>query len=166
MITASQLITQNNLKPHPEGGYYSESYRSGEIISANALPGRYKGDRCFSTAIYFLLEGEQFSGFHRIQSDELWHFYTGIGLHIYLLHDDGRGEILKLGNDLAEGYCFQQLVPASCWFASKPATHDGFSFMGCTVAPGFEFADFEMADKETLMKEFPQHKEWITRLTL
>lgn len=164
MITAQQLITKYQLQSHPEGGYYLETYRSKEIMAVDALPGRFKGDRSFSTAIYFLLEGKQFSAFHRIQGDELWHFYAGIGLHIYVIHPGGRGEVLKLGDDLANGYSFQHVVPARCWFASKPADENGFSFVGCTVAPGFDFADFELAEKKLLLKEYPQHEDRINSL--
>ena len=164
MITAQQLIEQYKLQSHPEGGYYLQTYCSAEKIPADALRGRFGAARYFSTAIYFLLEGKQYSAFHRIQSDELWHFYTGVGLHIYVLHPDGRGEVLKLGNDLSKGYSFQQMVPAGCWFASKPIDENGFSFVGCTVAPGFDFADFELAEKEKLAKEYPQHEEWINKL--
>jgi len=165
MLTAQQLITQYQLQPHPEGGFYLQTYHSNGMIPGDALPNRFKGSRYFSTAIYFLLEGKQFSAFHRIQSDELWHFYTGIGLHIYVLYPDGRGEVLKLGNDLESGYSFQQMVPAGCWFASKPITENGFSFVGCTVAPGFDFADFELAAKDELLKEYPQHENWIDMLS-
>lgn len=165
MVTAQQLITQYQLQPHPEGGYYLQTYCSKEKIPADALPGRFAGDRYFSTAIYFLLEGKQFSAFHRIKSDELWHFYTGVGLHIYVVHPGGKGEILKLGNDLLNGYSFQHVAPAGCWFASKPVAENGFSFVGCTVAPGFDFADFEMAERGELLKEYPGHEEWINGLT-
>jgi predicted cupin superfamily sugar epimerase len=165
MLTAQQLITQYQLQSHPEGGYYLQTYRSDEIIRKDALPNRFKGNRYFSTAIYFLLEGRQFSAFHRIQSDELWHFYTGAGLHIFILYPDGRGEVLKLGDDLANGYSFQQMVPAGCWFASRPVTENGFSFVGCTVAPGFDFADFELATRDVLLKEYPNHTGWIEMLS-
>ena len=161
MITARELIERYNLQAHPEGGHYLQTYYSTETMAADALPGRFGGKRCFSTAIYFLLAGKQFSAFHRIKSDELWHFYNGVGLHIYVLHPDGRGEVLKLGADLANGYSFQQVVPAGCWFASKPIDENGFSFVGCTVAPGFDFADFEMAKKDELIKQYPQYKDWI-----
>ncbi|MEQ1800271.1 MAG: cupin domain-containing protein, partial [Lacibacter sp.] len=146
MITIQQLIETYQLLPHPEGGYYSRTYESEELIAASALPERFDDDRLISTAIYFLLDGKNFSAFHRIKSDELWHFYTGDGLLIYVIHPDGRGEILKLGNDLINGFSFQQVVKAGCWFASKPITENGFSFAGCTVAPGFDFADFELAE--------------------
>ena len=165
MLTARQLITQYQLQAHPEGGYYLQTYCSAELIQKDALPDRFKGDRYFSTAIYFLLEGKQFSAFHRIQSDELWHFYAGVGLLIFLLHPDGRGEVLKLGDDLVNGYLFQQMVPSGCWFASKPVSENGFSFVGCTVAPGFDFADFELAKKEVLLKEYPNHADWINDLS-
>lgn len=164
MLAAQQLIDRYQLQSHPEGGYYLETYRSKEKIMADALPNRFNGDRSFSTAIYFLLDGKQFSAFHRIQGDELWHFYAGAGLHIYVIHPDGRGEMLKLGDDLANGYSFQHIVPAGCWFASKPSSENGFSFVGCTVAPGFDFADFELADKKHLTKQYPQHEEWISNL--
>ena len=161
MITARELIERYNLQAHPEGGHYLQTYYSTETMAADALPGRFGGDRCFSTAIYFLLAGKQFSAFHRIKSDELWHFYYGVGLHIYVLHPDGRGEVLKLGADLANGYSFQRVVPAGCWFASKPVNENGFSFVGCTVAPGFVFDDFELAKKDDLIKQYPQYKDWI-----
>ena len=165
MLSASQLITQYELQPHPEGGFYLQTYCSKEVIAVSALPTRFSGNRYFSTAIYFLLEGKQFSAFHRIKSDEIWHFYTGIALHIYVLHPDGKGELLKLGNDPVNGYSFQQMVPAGCWFASKPINENGFTFAGCTVAPGFDFTDFEMGKTEQLLKEYPQHEEWIRLLS-
>jgi len=161
MITVQQLIETYQLLPHPEGGYYSRSYESEELIPANALPERFGTDRLISTAIYFLLDGKNSSAFHRIKSDELWHFYAGDGLLIYVIHPDGRGEILKLGNDLSNGFSFQRVVKAGCWFASKPITENGFSFAGCTVAPGFDFADFELVEKNELLKEYPQHYKWI-----
>ena len=111
----------------------------------------------------FLLEQKQFSAFHRIKSDELWHFYSGVGLHIYVIFPDGRGEVLKLGSDIQNGYSFQQLVPAVCWIASAPVTETDCSFVGCTVAPGFDFDDFDLAGKENLLNEYPQHGAWINK---
>ena len=165
MPTARNFITRYQLKAHPEGGYFLETYRSAELIPAAGLPDRFNGPRHLSTAIYFLLEGKQFSAFHRIKSDECWHFYYGIGLHIYILYPNGRGEVVKLGADLEAGYSFQYTVPAGCWFASKPVDENGFSFVGCTVAPGFDFGDFEMAKKEKLLTEYPRYREWIVMLT-
>jgi uncharacterized protein len=165
MLTAPQLINQYQLQPHPEGGFYAQTYCSAEKITAGALPARFTADRHLSTAIYFLLEGKQFSAFHRIKSDELWHFYAGIPLQVYVLYPGGKGELLKLGADPVNGYSFQQIVPAGCWFASKSIDESGFSFVGCTVSPGFDFADFEMANKEQLLHEYPQYEEWIRLLS-
>ncbi len=164
MITAEKIIQEYNLLPHPEGGYYKQTYISEEIIPSEGLPERFASARHFSTAIYFLLGGNDFSAFHRIKSDELWHFYTGMGLLIYVIHPNGEAEILKLGYDLNNGFSFQQTVKAGCWFASHPVNPIGFSLVGCTVAPGFDFADFEMGDKKDLFKQFPQHEEWISKL--
>jgi len=161
---ASQYVQKLNLHPHPEGGYYAPVYKSQELISAASLPGRFSGDRLFSTSIYFLLEGNQFSAFHRIKSDEVWHFYDGIALNIYVIHPNGKGEILKLGRNLEKGESFQQVVPAGSWFASKPVDLDGYTLAGCTVSPGFDFADFEMAEKSKLMSAYPQHSNWINEL--
>ena len=163
-LSAADYVEQLQLQPHPEGGFYSRTYESEEQIPAVALPARFGADRFISTAIYFLLEGTDYSAFHRIKSDELWHFYAGGGLHIYVIHPDGRGEILLLGNDMGNGFRFQQLVKAGCWFASRPANENSFSLVGCTVAPGFDFADFEMAKQEELLKLFPQYQQWIQQL--
>lgn len=161
MVTPQQLIETYNLQPHPEGGFYARTYCSDELVAGAHLPQRFNGDRYISTAIYFLLEGNHFSAFHRIKSDELWHFYAGAGLNIYVIHPSGEGEVLKLGSDLQNGFSFQQVVKAGCWFASKPVDENGFAFVGCTVAPGFDFEDFEMGEREALQSEYPQHKEWI-----
>jgi uncharacterized protein len=157
MISAAQLIQQYHLQPHPEGGWYKETYKSNEQITANALPQRFSGSRAFSTAIYFLLEAGNFSAFHRIKSDECWHFYTGDPLWIYVIDHGGKLSVIHLGNDIDQGQLFQYMVPANCWFASRPAPGSSFCFVGCTVAPGFDFADFELADAGMLADLYPQH---------
>jgi predicted cupin superfamily sugar epimerase len=162
--TVAALVDKFSLLPHPEGGFYKEMYRSAESIAKSALPSRFKGDRNFSTAIYFLLEQGNFSAFHRIQSDECWHFYTGQSLHVHVIHPNGDYELIRLGNDISCGETFQAVVPAGCWFASETAPGGAFSFVGCTVAPGFDFADFELAKREELRKLFPERKELIERL--
>ncbi len=163
-MTAEQLIQQYNLQPHPEGGWYKETYKSNEQIAGVALPGRFGGDRAFSTAIYFLLERGNFSAFHRIKSDECWHFYAGDPLMVYVLPEDGQLKTIQLGNDIGKGQLFQYVVPAHCWFASRPAPDSNFCFVGCTVAPGFDFADFEMAKSAPLCASFPQHTAAIKEL--
>jgi hypothetical protein len=163
-MTVQQLIQQYNLQPHPEGGWYKETYKSGEYISGSALPERFGGSRAFSTAIYFLLEQGNFSAFHRIKSDECWHFYAGDPLLIYVMQLNGTLDIIHLGNDIEKGQVFQFVVPANCWFASTPAPGSHFSFVGCTVAPGFDFTDFELAKASSLSALFPQHIAIIEEL--
>jgi len=159
------IIEHYAMQPHPEGGYYKETYRAAETISSGALPMRFAGARHFSTAIYFLLEQGNFSAFHRIKSDECWHFYAGGALLIYVLNENGSLQTVKLGDDVLKDETFQYVVPAGCWFASAPAQGTEFSFVGCTVSPGFDFEDFELAQKDVLQKQFPQHSELIARLT-
>jgi uncharacterized protein len=164
MIIAQQLIQHYKLQPHPEGGWYKETYRSNGRIAANALPASFSGDRAFSTAIYFLLEEKNFSAFHRIKSDECWHFYSGDSLLIYVINSQGELDIIQLGNDITNGQLFQYVVPANCWFASRPAPGSSFCFVGCTVSPGFDFADFELADAKALSSLYPKHENIIREL--
>jgi uncharacterized protein len=161
-MTAQYYIEQLQLQPHPEGGHYKETYRSAGNIAPACLPKGISGSRSYSTAIYFLLQQGDFSAFHRIKSDECWHFYDGGTLLIHILHQNGAYSCTRLGKNIHEGEVFQYVVPAGAWFASEPASF--FTLTGCTVAPGFDFADFEMAKRDDLLKEFPQHKELIIRL--
>jgi uncharacterized protein len=163
-MTAEEYINHLHLEPHPEGGYYKQSYCSNERIPLTVLPPRFTGSRPFSTAIYYLLNHEDFSGFHRIKSDECWHFYAGQTLYIHVILQDGNYYNIKLGNDLLKQEVFQYIVPANSWFAVENAPGTNFGLVGCTVAPGFDFADFEMADKITLQGEFPQHFTIVSRL--
>jgi predicted cupin superfamily sugar epimerase len=163
--SAQELIRYFQLQPHPEGGYYRETYRSKEFIAHAALPKKFKDSRNYSTAIYFLLEQGDFSAFHRIQSDECWHFYAGGRLDIYVIHVNGTSQTIRLGNDIRNDETFQFVVPAGSWFAAEPAKETAFSFVGCTVAPGFDFKDFEIAKTEDLIPQYPQHAELIRRLT-
>jgi hypothetical protein len=162
MSSAADWIDRLKLEAHPEGGYYRETYRS-----EAAFPGRqdqvFPAGRSHSTAIYFLLEKDNFSAFHRIQSDELWHVYDGDGLDIHVLHPQGEYSCLRLGT--VEGRMPQAKVEAGCWFASEVSPGGSFALVGCTVSPGFDFTDFEMADAVALSSEFPQHRNLIGRLT-
>ncbi|MBU6158638.1 MAG: cupin domain-containing protein [Bacteroidetes bacterium] len=160
-----EYINALELQPHPEGGYYARTYESPTWISKTALPDGFSGDRPFATAIYFLLKGNQYSAFHRIKSDELWHHYAGCGLCIYVIHPNGKGEIMLLGKEIKAGFRFQHRVPAGCWFASRPVDSTQFSLCGCTVSPGFDFDDFEMGDKHKLITRFPEHQSWIEEMT-
>jgi uncharacterized protein len=164
-LTAKGLAAQLELNRHPEGGWYRESYRSPETIPSAALPGRPGAERSCSTAIYFLLERGDFSALHRIKSDELWHFYWGAALTIQVISASGAHLELLLGADLAAGECFQVLVPAGCWFGAELSGIGDFALVGCTVAPGFDFADFEMGKRDELLGEYPQHAPMVRRMT-
>lgn len=161
---ASYFIKKLGLNQHVEGGSFIETYRSAGQISKEHLPSIFKGDCNMSTAIYFLLEHGQFSAFHKIASDEMWHFYYGQTLSIYELDQTGKMICHKLGNDLEAGETFQCVIKAGNWFGSRCEVPNGFSLVGCTVAPGFDFADFELANKSSLMAEFPQHEELINEM--
>jgi predicted cupin superfamily sugar epimerase len=153
------------LKPHPEGGFYRETYRAAEAIETSGLPARFTGRRSFSTAIYFLLRGQDRSVFHRIRSDELWHYHAGDSLSIYVLHEETGLTVHRLGADIARGDALQVVVPANTWFGARLEAPGRYTLAGCTVAPGFDFADFEMADRATLLKTFSGHADIITSLT-
>ncbi|WP_395803927.1 cupin domain-containing protein [Daejeonella sp.] len=156
------LIKQYQLTAHPEGGYYKETYRSAANIPQAALPEQFSGARSISTAIYFLLLKDLFSAFHRIKSDECWHFYEGDSLHVHVLHINGEYEIIKLGRDSVKGEVYQATVPAGAWFASE--SKGEYSFVGCTVAPGFDFNDFELAFVDKLKTDYPENTTLIERL--
>ncbi len=163
-ITSDLLIERFSLKRHPEGGWFRQTYQSVEKIPVNGLPARFKAARPISTAIYYLLASGDYSAFHRIKSDEVWHFYTGGALLIHVLHTSGDMETVILGSDFLKGELFQFVVPAGCWFAAELALGTSFSFVGCTVAPGFDFEDFELGKKNDLLNLFPTHTKIIERL--
>jgi len=156
------LINHYQLLPHPEGGYFKETYRSAENISVSALPERFSGDRSYGTAIYFLLLKDLFSAFHRILSDECWHFYEGDSLNVHVIHSNGNYERIQLGRNTSKGEVYQAIVPAGAWFASESTGE--YSFVGCTVSPGFDFADFELANAASLKADYPDHEVLIQRL--
>ena len=165
MNTAEYWIDKLGLKQHPEGGYYKEMYRADENIEQSALPDRYKGDRYFATSIYFLLKAGQYSHFHRILSDETWHFYQGSRLELFVLAKNGTLVKHLLGPKYQEGERFQITIPRDHWFGVRAAKKDSYALLGCTVAPGFHFEDFELAKRQMLLKEFPQHAGIIDELT-
>ena len=145
VLNATALIEQLELQPHPEGGYYRETYRAGELVDTP------RGPRAASTAILFLLVAGEWSSWHRICSDEAWHHHGGGGLLIYQLRPDGQACVSRLGLDLSAGERPQVVVPAGSWFAAEPvAGNTTWSLVGCTVAPGFDFADFELASQSQL----------------
>ncbi len=164
--SAAYWVEKYQMQPHPEGGYFVETYRAAEQIPNAALPDRFDGSRAFSTAIYFLLEGHHFSALHRIQADEVWHFYAGDSLEVFVIQpSSGALEVIRLGPDPEAGEMFQAVVPAGAWFGSRPVAGAAYSLVGCTVAPGFDFADFELAERAVLLAAFPQHRVVVERLT-
>jgi len=160
---AQKYIKQLQLKKHPEGGYFREVYRSGERILPTHLPKRYKSSRNFSTSIYFLLQEMQFSSFHILKSDELWHFYDGWKVLLYVINKDGELVTKKLGKD--KDCQLQLTIEKQNWFAAELEDKKSFALFGCTVSPGFEFDDFELGNRNILIKKFPQHSVLIKRLT-
>lgn len=152
------------MEPHPEGGYYRQTYRAELLLPAFALPG-FNGPRAASTAIYFLLEGNDFSALHRLRSDEMWHFYAGGSLVVSVIDEQGEYSEIVLGSDAETGGSFQGVVRAGCWFGSRVRDGKSWALVGCTVSPGFDFGDFELARREDLTRQFPQHREVIVRLT-
>jgi uncharacterized protein len=163
--TADEIIEHYGMQGHPEGGFFLETYRSKNKISKSALRGNFSGDRSESTAIYFLLKSNSRSQFHRIKSDETWHFYLGGPLTLVEIDDDGALKKTVIGQDLSKGQTVQYTVRAGNWFGAFPNDGTAYSFVGCTVAPGFDFADFELAKRSDLLKTYPQHKEIISKLT-
>jgi predicted cupin superfamily sugar epimerase len=143
------------LESHIEGGSFRETYRSPLMA----------GNRNVSTGIYFLLENADFSAFHRIKSDEMWHFYDGNPLNIYEIDADGVLTVHQLGLDFHLGEKPQIVIKAGNWFASRVKGENGYTLVGCTVAPGFDFADFELADRQTLQAIWPAHADLISELT-
>lgn len=159
MKNANDWIDALALEAHPEGGYFREMYRSGEVIAQDGLPDRFEGDRSFSTAIYFLLTENIFSSLHRIQSDELWFFHAGSDLNVHVIDALGDYRCLTIGPNGP----FQVVVPAGCWFGAQ--VDSDYALVSCTVAPGFDFSDFELAERAALLEQFPQHSDLIVRLT-
>jgi predicted cupin superfamily sugar epimerase len=157
---AKYWINKLNLQEHPEGGYFVETYKSEKFVN---LP-EYDGPRHACTAIYYLLVRDQFSSFHRMKSDEIWHFYAGSRLSLHIIETRNRRlQEVKLGADVDNGGLFQTVVKSGYWFAASVDDHDSYSLVGCTVSPGFDYCDWELGDMETLARMYPQHKSIIEK---
>jgi uncharacterized protein len=162
---AADLVRRFNLAPHPEGGFFREVYRSAARISHPGVPPGQPAERCCGTLIYYLLADEQFSAFHRVRwSDEIWHLYAGGPLELHLIDAGGSHHVRTLTTVLGDGEP-TAVVPAGCWQAARLRSGVGWAFGGCTVAPGFEFSDFEMPAAAMLLGAFPQHRQIIRTLT-
>ena len=159
---ALHLIRRLGLEPHPEGGFYRETYRSEERVQ-RGVP---SVERAAATAIYYLLADDAYSAWHRIQSDELWHFHTGDALDVHVLEDDGTVRTHRLGHAAEDEMAvYQAVVPAGRWFAAeRVAGAHGYALVGCTVAPGLEFSEFELAEGHVLLKSHAAHDSLIRKL--
>lgn len=160
MITQNALFWKGHLKlhPHPEGGYYREIFRSRQPVLRNPP----NGVKQACTSIHYLLEGNDFSGFHRIASDELWYFHKGSPLHIHTIDEQGT----LVTHELSDGPTgsLSAIVDAGLWFAAEIPSATGFTLVSCAVAPGFDFSEFEMAKKQHMLAQYPQHEVIINRL--
>jgi predicted cupin superfamily sugar epimerase len=156
------LIEKFGLQPHPEGGFFRETFRGVDRVLREAQP---QEKRSASTAIYYMLCDGAHSAWHRIKSDEVWHFYAGEPINIHVIDTAGDLRTHQLGNALTHADAvFQAVVPAGQWFAAELCDQSMFALVGCTVAPGFEFSEFELADIAVLAKAHPQHADVIGRL--
>jgi uncharacterized protein len=158
VTSANDLIRVLQLQPHPEGGYYKEMYRSREMMDTA------HGIRNVSTAIYYLLQDEERSAFHRIKSDELWFFHMGTPLEILTIKYGGL-QIITLGSEMQKAEIPQAVIPAGTWFCARVKNKKGFALVSCTVAPGFDFADFELANRKALLDQYPRMHDVIEEFT-
>ncbi|MEM9679990.1 MAG: cupin domain-containing protein [Bacteroidota bacterium] len=165
MTEIDQIINALELKPHPEGGFYKETYRSDGVIKKESLGTDFEGSRNYSTCIYFLLTSEHFSAFHKIHQDEIWHFYKGSSMVLHIISKAGEYKTVNIGNDFAKGEVPQYVVNAGDYFAAEVPHENAYVLVGCTVSPGFDFRDFIMPTRSELKVLYPKHKDVIQRLS-
>jgi uncharacterized protein len=165
-LTAEDIRQILQLEPLTiEGGYFRETYRSTTEIPHSALPSAFSGPRGFSTCIYYLLTPDTFSVIHRLPGEEIFHFYLGDPVEMLQLHPGGNGEVITLGSDLRSGMCLQHIVPGNVWQGARLKPGGRFALMGTTVAPGFDYADYEGGDRDELLRQFPSFADRIRALT-
>lgn len=162
---AAYWISRLELIPHPEGGYFRETYRCPEVIEHAHLSNRYSSDRACATAIYFLLNGNQVSKFHRLRSDELWCYHAGSPLTLHVIDPDGPARQFLLGQDIDSDQHPQVLIEHGQWFGAKVIQETSYTLVSCIVTPGFDFEDFELATRDYLLAIYPQHQEIVELLT-
>jgi len=153
MQTTNSLVEDLRLLPHPEGGFYREMYRSPTIVNSDGLD-----QKSAYTSIYYLLSGNDFSSWHRIKSDETWYFHSGCDVTIYFFDENKALQTIQLGLDAK---CLQATIAANTWFAARPTSQNSFCLVSCAVAPGFEFADFEIGKRDNLLDEFGYVEESV-----
>ena len=165
MVTAQDIIEKLDLKPHREGGFYAESWRAPERLAVNALPPRYSGARSISTAIYYLITPESFSRLHRLRSDEIFHFYLGDPVEFLLLGAEGKGTTILVGPDVMADQVPQLVVRRGTWQGARLVPGGRFALLGTTMAPGFEYDDFEEGRRPELVAAFPAYRKAIEELS-
>jgi uncharacterized protein len=165
MLTAEQIQELLQMRPHPiEGGYFAETYRGAAVVPQSLLPG-YPGDRAICTAIYYLLTPDTFSAMHRVRGDEMFHFYLGDPVEMLQLKADGSGEMILLGQDIAAGMRLQHTASGGVWQGSRLRTGGKYALLGTTMAPGFEYEDYETGQRPALSAQFPQYSAMLAALT-
>ena len=165
--TAAYWLDRLALTAHPEGGYFTETYCSPDVIGQAGLPPRYSSDRLGAKAIYFLLDDAQaqVSRFHRVKCEEAWCYHAGESLTLFVIHRDGALERLPLGLNLDAGERPHIVIPHDVWFGAKVNKKNAFTLATCITAPGFEYEDFELAERSALLQAYPQHRDVIEMLT-
>ena len=161
---AKYWIEKLDLRQHPEGGFFVESYKSEKYVNSP----EYDGPRHACTAIYYLLLGDQFSSFHRIKSDEIWHFYAGSSLALHIIEGQGNNSKLdeiRLGSNINNNETFQAIIKSGCWFAASLNDHNSYCLVGCTVSPGFDYRDWELGESQKLNGLYPQYRSIIEKYT-
>ena len=165
MLLVKDIVKKLDLQPHPEGGYYKETYRSEDIIRDTILGNEFNGPRNLCTGIYYLLESDDFSALHKINQDEMWHFYLGEAIELTMISEAGELSMVTIGNNVSNGEVLQFVVPKRNWFGARLLKANSFALVGCTVSPGFDFNDFKLGEREELLNKFPQHEDIIESLT-
>ncbi|HXN28284.1 MAG TPA: cupin domain-containing protein [Candidatus Acidoferrales bacterium] len=164
MLTAEEIRALLQMRPHPiEGGYFAETHRGAPVLPQSLLPG-YPGDRAISTAIYYLLTPDTFSAMHRVRGDEMFHFYLGDPVEMLQLKADG-GEVVLLGQDIAARMRLQHTVPGGVWQGSRVRAGGKYALLGTTMAPGFEYEDYETGQRQDLIVRYPEFSNLIVSLT-
>ncbi|MBX9772748.1 MAG: cupin domain-containing protein [Candidatus Obscuribacterales bacterium] len=166
-LSASDLIQLLKLEEHPEGGFYRQTYKSYELIPKEVLPPRYESPRSYGTAIYYLITKEKCSRLHKVASDETFHFYFGAPVEMLLLFPDKRAENIVLGHNILARQQPQFTVPKGIWQGSKIRDEEDspdYALLGATVAPGFEYADFELATRAEILAEYQDFESQISDL--
>ena len=165
MASADFWIDKLGLERHPEGGYFREVYRSEDIVGKTGLPSRFDADRSAATLIYYLLSDDDFSTLHRIKSDEIWVHVAGDNLDVHQIGSDGSYQKHQLGKNLDAGHTPVSVIRQGTWFGASLPDESSFCLCTCLVAPGFDFADFEMGDPEQLKNAYPEHAAIIDKLS-